>query len=263
MKSENQNKYKLLRKFAIIFFIILSVEFFNILYIYLSNINQNISGSKEFLLNLNVGIMYLCFTVLIIKSNWWGVLVFISIFEGSLTMLGTDKNLGLFLYAFGLLVALFFGLFRKNLKRRLFLLLLPILFVLIYLFFIETLANLLRILVIGFFEIAMMIFLFLLFRQYIEDLLPVKIKFSIIDGMVENTDNKINLTELGFLDEEIFIINEILHDKRYKEIAQKLHCSESSIKKKVHIIFRKFNCHGRTEFLERAKNYEFIFPDAC
>ncbi len=253
------NNEKTLRIFTGTCITILVINFIADLISYNMGLFQKINTIELLIYNLNL--MFFCLLIVFIKPNTGKILFFLFIFEATPTITSTDPSLGIFLYFSGILIGLFFGVFKQHSKRRFLLSLIPMILAFVYLFISKPFDESIRILIITAFEISILVFISLLFKEYVEDLLPVKIKIDLSNAIVNGTNREINLSELGFRPDEITIISEILNGKIYKEIAQKLGCSTESIKKKVSVIFQKFNCSSKGEFLELSKNYIFIFQD--
>ncbi len=220
-----------------------------------------IDKTNILLLDLNLLLIIIVMSTVFIKPKWKIALFFLFIFESLPTFISDNFfSLGMFLYYFALIIGLFFGVFKKNPKRRLFISLIPMLLVFIYLYISKPIFQFTSVLIISIIEFSMIIFSLLLLKQYIEDLLPVEMKFDLTNNILANkSDHKIDLQDLDFNFAEAHIINEILKGKLYKEIGKKLNYSESSIKRKAGIIFEKFNCKTRKDFENNARQYNISF----
>ncbi len=256
-KDMTSNNYKLIKTFSAIFFIITLIQLLRLMLI----IDFKSYNYEDLILCINMLIIIIILSIIYIKPAWGALLFFLFIFEATPTITSKEPSLGIFLYFSGILIGLFFGIFKQHSKRRFLLSLIPIISAFVYLFIFNSFNDTMRILIITAFEISILVFISLLFKEYVEDLLPVKIKIDLSNAILNGTNREINLSKLGFRPDEITIISEILNGKIYKEIAQKLGCSTESIKKKVSVIFQKFNCSSKGEFLELSKNYIFIFQD--
>ncbi len=255
------NNKKTLRIFTGTCITILVIDFIADLICYNMEISKYISDTEFLIYDLNSILMFFCLLIVFIKPKTGKILFFLFIFEATPTITSNEPSLGIFLYFSGISIGLFFGIFKQHSKRRFLLSLIPMISAFVYLFIFNPFNDTMRILIITAFEISILVFISLLFKEYVEDLLPVKIKIDLSNAILNDTNREINLSKLGFRPDEIDIISEILDGKIYKEIAQKLGCSTETIKKKVSVIFQKFNCSSKGKFLELSKNYIFIFQD--
>ncbi len=210
---------------------------------------------------LNLMIITLVMAIVFIKPKWKIFLFFLFIFESLPTFTSDDISFAMFLYYFALMLGLSFGVFKKKSKKRLFISIIPLIFIYIYLYITSPFSQFTATVIVSVVETSMIVFLLLLFKQHIEDLLPVKIDFDLKEGLLKKSEKILDLKALGFTFEDAYLINEILKGNLYKEIASKSNYSESSIKRKASIIFEKFSCNSRKEFENNAKQFDIVFGD--
>lgn len=89
-----------------------------------------------------------------------------------------------------------------------------------------------------------------LFHSYLFELLPKKLAIA-----------EIRLGDLDLQDRDYDFIRLILNDKKYEEIAEAHLISESAVKQRMSVIYKRLGVANRTEFIVLASKTRFIFPE--
>jgi len=173
----------------------------------------------------------------------------ICILYGLLNIVDGGNIIGLMLFILGCAFALKCGYFKRKAKIKFFILMIlqvgamltqirygiPI--------FVNTLLNI---------SILVIIFLmfWFLFHTYLTDLLPNRTAITELD-----------LGKYDLQKRDYDFIKQLLENKKYDAIASSHRISESAVKQRMGVIYRKLGVGNRTEFLVLASNAKIIFPD--
>ncbi|GHT51077.1 hypothetical protein FACS1894102_6920 [Spirochaetia bacterium] len=71
--------------------------------------------------------------------------------------------------------------------------------------------------------------------------------------------DKINLADYNLSENDLTLAKSIMQDKPYKWIANRLNVSESTVKREIHVLYKKFGVSRKKEFCDLliAHNFEF------
>ena len=86
-------------------------------------------------------------------------------------------------------------------------------------------------------------------------------EFAKQEGIKEGVKDKIlNLANYKGIDRsDLFLLQDILDNKKYKEIAQKLHGSEGALRNKLSRIYKILEVGDRTGFLSIYSGYKLVY----
>jgi len=168
---------------------------------------------------------------------------------GLLNIVDGGNIIGLMLFILGCAFALKSNFFKHEAKLKFFCLMLLLIGAMLtqvrysVSIFADSLLN------IGIIAIMFLLFWFL-FRSYFAELLPNREKKT-----------NINLGKYDLQKRDYDFIRQILENRKYDAIATSHRISESAVKQRVGVIYRKLGVSNRTEFLILASNATIIFPD--
>lgn len=173
----------------------------------------------------------------------------ICIMYGFLNIVDGGNIIGFMLFMLGCAFALKSGFFKRKAQLKFFYIVLSLIGALLTQIrytvpvFVNSLLN------IGILTVILLMFWFL-FRSYFAELLPRRAELTNID-----------LGKYDLQKRDYDFIRQIMQNKKYDAIATTHRISESAVKQRAGVIYRKLGVSNRTEFLILASNAKIIFPD--
>ncbi len=171
-------------------------------------------------------------------------------FNGLLNIVMGGDIIGFLLYVLGTAFLFRGEFFREKARTKLFALVLILLGALLFQILTSTAQFLHSLLYIGVLAIIFALLLFL-FYPFLTSLMPEPAEKPVIDLGTFDMKNR----DLDFL-------KRVLANEKYDSIANSYHISESTIKQRMLVLYKKLGVENRNEFLLLASKSELVFPGA-
>jgi DNA-binding CsgD family transcriptional regulator len=249
--SIRKNFRPMLRRYAVFCFVAcLGLLLINIINLKQRGINLLLLSS----LAVNVGTVVMGFA-LIFRPEIWQLFTIIHVAQSIKLGFFDGDMLSPLIYLTGWAIAFHSGFFERNPKRK---------FVAVIAFSLLIIASWLRLGLLPFFRTCLAlsastviaIFLYSLFRNSIEELLPSNLQqtFNAVTKPI------IRLQDYGLSERELTCVYAVLKGYPYAWLADYLIVSPSVIKKMMPRLYTKFGVYNETAFLSLMSNYAVEYP---
>ena len=168
---------------------------------------------------------------------------------GLLNIVDGGNIIGLMLFMLGCAFALKSGFFKRKAQLKFFSLMLSLIGAMLTQIRYSTPIFVNSLLNIGIIAIIFLMFWFL-FHTYLTELLPNRMALT-----------EIELEKYDLQTRDYDFIRQILQNRKYDAIATSHRISESAVKQRMGLVYRKLGVGNRTEFLVLASKAKIIFPD--